>query len=192
MSLINFRDSFINLLVLFRFINFIINFSILLICVIISSDVIGRTISKKPQDFSQVAKCPFATLTNLGVFLFLNLWAILNQYLLQNKHASRCLNFFFSTAARKKVKANKYDHIIFRPPPPLFFQMFGCCLSMSICVFVDPFQIIVNHRGFFLTLPRVFIVYTMDCSMRYAAQNLRRTWLFWCNSVFCLRRCWGL
>ena len=191
MSLINFRDSFINYFVLFRFIHFSVNFNILLICVIICSDVIGRTISKTPQDFSQVAKCPFATLTNLGVLLFLNLWAILNQYLLQKQ---ACFNFFCSTAARKKVKANKYDHIIFRPsPPPLFFHMFVCCLTMSICVFLfDPFQIMVNHRGFFLTLPRVSIVYTMDCSMRCAAQNLRRTWLFWCNPVFCLRRCWGL
>ena len=48
-------------------------------------------------------------------------------------------------------------------------------------------------QGFFLTLPRVSIVYTMDCSMRKGTpKRTWRTWLFWCNPVFCLRRCWGV
>ena len=110
----------INHLVVFKFIYFIVNFSILLICVVISSDVIGKTMSKKPQDFSQVAKCLFATLTNLGVLLFLNLWAILNQYLLQNKHAS------ISSFQGRIFKKSRQTTFLLDPPRG-FFHMFGCC-----------------------------------------------------------------
>ena len=110
----------INHLVVFKFIYFIVNFSILLICVVISSDVIGKTMSKKPQDFSQVAKCLFATLTNLGVLLFLNLWAILNQYLLQNKHAS------ISSFQGRIFKKSRQTTFLLDTPRG-FFHMFGCC-----------------------------------------------------------------
>lgn len=195
----------INHLVLFKLIYFIVNFSILLICVIISSDVIGKTMSKKPQDFSQVAKCPFATLANLGVLLFLNLWAILNQYLLQNKHAS--ISSFQGRIFKKSRQTT-----FFLDPSPVIFPYVWLFLSMSICVVWpvsnhhllswDPMDTIFSPfpgvdqkygpRLFPHLASRIHRVHYGLLDEERNPQNLRRTWLFWCNPVLCLRRCWGV
>ena len=134
----------------------------------------------------------------------INSWAMLNQYLLQNKHAS------ISSFQGRIFKRSRQTTFCLDPSPG-FFSYVWLWLTMSICVVwpvSNHHHLIMRSHGHYSPLPPVgpkiwtkafsspCLAYP-SCTLWTArwgkeAQNLRRTWLFWCNSLFCLRRCWGV